>query len=55
MFLQGQVARNDDLQRRLKASEDRAKKDKMLRDHEEREVYPRSTMIRGRWLMSLTT
>ena len=36
LYLQGERARNDDLQRRLKASEDRAKKDQMVRDHEGR-------------------
>ena len=49
VFLQGQVARNDDLQRRLKASEDRAKKDKMLRDHEEKGV---STFHHDPWQMA---
>ena len=49
MFLQGQVARNDDLQRRLKAAEDRAKTDKMLRDHEERGV---STFHHDPWQMA---
>ena len=49
VFLQGQVARNDDLQRRLKAAEDRAKTDKMLRDHEERGV---STFHHDPWQMA---
>ena len=49
VFLQGQVARNDDLQRRLRAAEDRAKTDKMLRDHEERGV---STFHHDPWQMA---